>query len=67
MPTLKNCRLQHIQDILAKRKKVLLLKDVSAKRTPSWPELSVKNCYHTVITNCPHVKEYLPTLSGKEP
>ena len=66
MPTLKNCRLAHIQDILSKRKKVLLLKDVSAKKVPSWPELSVKQCYHLVIKNCPEVVAYMPSPSGKE-
>ena len=53
MPTLKNCRLKHIQDILYGRKKVLMQKDVPAKKIPSWPELSVKNCYAMIIANCP--------------
>jgi hypothetical protein len=58
--------LKHIQDILSKRKKVLLLKDVSAKKTPSWPELSVKQTYDRVTKNCPQVLEYLPDPHGKE-
>ena len=66
MPSLKNCRLQHIQDILSKRKKVLKLKNVSAKKVPSWPELSVKATYDRVTKNCPKVLEYLPTPFGKE-
>ena len=66
MPSLKNCRLQHIQDILTKKKKVLKLEDVSARIVPSWPELSVKNCYHTVVKNRPEVLEYLPDPHGKE-
>ena len=66
LPSLKQCRLSHIMAILTKRKKVLLLKDVSAKKTPSWPELSVKQCYHAVTANCPEVLEYLPDLDGKE-
>ena len=66
MPSLKNCRLQHIHDIFSKRKKILDLKDCSAKITPSWPELSVKNCYHNVVKNCPEVLEYLPDPHGKE-
>ena len=66
LPSLKNCRLQHIHDILSKRKKVLELKDCSAKITPNWPELSVKNCYPTVVKNCPEVLEYLPDPHGKE-
>jgi hypothetical protein len=53
MPSLKNCRLKHIQDILYQRKKVLLQKDVPAKKIPSWPELAVKNCYGMIKENCP--------------
>ena len=53
MPSLKNCRLKHIQDILYQRKKVLLQKDVPAKKIPSWPELAVKNCYEMIKENCP--------------
>ena len=45
---------------------MLYLKDVSAKKTPSWPELSVKNCYRTVTKNCPAVLDYLPDPHGKE-
>ena len=66
MPELKNCRLKHIQDIMYGRKKVLLLKNVSSKKVPSWPELSVKNCYSTVIQNCPEALDYLPDPHGKE-
>ena len=66
LPSLKNCRLKHIQDILSRKKKVLLLKDCSAKKTPSWPQLSVKNCYHVVTKNCPAVLDYLPDPHGLE-
>ena len=66
MPTLKNCRLKHIQDILYGRKKVLLQKDVPAKKIPSWGELSVKNCYENVIQNVPQALDYLPDPHGKE-
>ena len=66
MPSLKNCRLQHIQDILTKKKKVLKLEDCSARIVPSWSELSVKNCYPTVVKNRPEVLEYLPDPYGKE-
>ena len=48
------------------RKKVLLQKNVSSKKVPSWPELSVKNCYATVIQNCPEALDYLPDPHGKE-
>ena len=41
MPSLKNCRLKHIQDILYGRKKFLYQKDVTAKKMPSWPELAI--------------------------
>ena len=66
MPSLKNCRFAYIQDILYKRKKVLLQKDTPAKKVPMWPELSVKNCYPTVVKNNPEVLDYLPDLHGKE-
>ena len=66
MPSLKNCRLQHIQDVLSNRKKHLLLQNCSAKKVPSWPELSVKNCYQQVIQQYPAVLEYLPDPHGKE-
>ena len=42
MQTLKNTRRSHLEDILYERKKVLLQKDVPAKKVPGWPELSVK-------------------------
>ena len=48
------------------RKKVLLQKDVPAKKIPSWIELSVKNCYDTVIQNVPEALDYLPDPHGKE-
>jgi hypothetical protein len=66
MPSLKNCRLKHIQDILYKRKKVLLQKNVPAKKVPAWPELSVKQCYGIIAANCPEALDYLPDLHGKE-
>ena len=66
MPSLKNCRLKHIQDIFAGRKKVLLLEKCCAKKVPSWPEMSVKNCYPLVIENCPDITDYLPDPHGKE-
>ena len=66
MPSLKRCTLTHIHDILAKRKKVLLLKDCCFKKVPSWPELSVKACYTTVTTSTPEMLDYLPTLTGKD-
>ena len=66
MPSLKNCRLKHCQDIMYGKKKVLLQKDVPAKRIPGWPELSVKNCYGMITQNCPEALEYLPDPHGKE-
>ena len=66
MPTLKNCRLKHIQDILTKKKKVLIQEKVSAKKVPSWPELSVKNCYHEAVESLPGLLDYLPDPHGKE-
>ena len=66
MPTLKNCRLSHIQDILYGKKKVLYQKDVPAKKIPGWPELSVKNCYSMIIENCKDALDYLPEPYGKE-
>ena len=53
LPTLKNCRHKHILDILYERKKVLLQKDVPAKKIPGWPELSVKRCLPIILKNCP--------------
>ena len=66
MPSLKNCRLKHIQDILYGRKKFLYLKNVTAKKMPSWPELAVKNCYGLIMENCPQARLYLPDPHGKE-
>ena len=66
MPSLKRVTLSHIQDILSKKKKVLLLKDCCFLKVPSWPELSVKQCYEVVVINCPNVLEYLPSPTGKE-
>ena len=53
LPSLKNCSHKHIMDILHKRKKVLLQKNVPAKKIPGWPELAVKRCYSIVTNNCP--------------
>jgi hypothetical protein len=45
---------------------VLLQKNVSAKKVPSWPELSVKNCYHNAVQGLPELLNYLPDPHGKE-
>ena len=66
MPPLKATRLQHIQDILAGRKRALLQKDVPARRVPNWNELAVKFIYPKVINELPELKHYLPEPSGKK-
>ena len=66
LPSLKNCRHKHIMDILHKRKKVLLQKNVPAKKIPGWPELSVKRCYSIVTNNCPEAQQFLPDPHGLE-
>ena len=67
MPSKKKCTLRHIQDVLCKRKKVLLSSQCCHKKVPKWPELSVKECYDKITTGCPQVLEYLPTPTGKVP
>ena len=66
MPTLKNCRLQHIQDVLSKKKKVLKICETNPRPIPSWGELGVKNIYPIVIENVPEILQYLPDPHGKE-
>ena len=66
MPSQKRCTLTHIHDVLAKRKKVLILSNVCAKTVPEYPEFAVKECYEMITTSCPDVLDYLPNLTGKE-
>jgi hypothetical protein len=51
---------------LTKRKKVLFQGKVSAKKVPSWGELSVKNVYYNAVQNLPELLDYLPDPHGKE-
>ena len=53
MPSFKATRLQHIQDILAGRKKALLQREVPARHMPKWPELSVKIIYPQMLAAHP--------------
>ena len=48
LPSFKNCRLSHLQDIMYGKKKVLLTSNVTARKVPSWSELSLKRCYEPV-------------------
>ena len=66
MPEYKNCRLKFLHQILARKKKHLMRENVCQKLVPSWPELSVKRCYHNVIECCPDVLDYLPDPHGAE-
>ena len=66
MPEYKNCRLEYLHQVLARKKKHLLRSDCCQKLVPSWPELSVKRCYHNVIECCPDVLDYLPDPHGAE-
>ena len=51
---------------MTNKKKVLKIEECCHKKVPSWIELSVKRCYHTVIENCPDIGLYLPTPSKGE-
>ncbi len=62
MESFKKVRLQHIQDVLTCRKKVINSKDVPARRVPHWPELALKNVYDTIVGMHPDMKDYLPDL-----
>ena len=64
MPSLKQCRLAHIQAILSGQKKVLKQKDVPARIIPNWPQLAVKHVYDEAI-KLPNVSDYLPDPTGK--
>ena len=66
MPSLKACRLQHVQDILSGKKKHLLQKDTPSRKVPLWSELAVKNMYDQIIKLHPDVLEYLPDLQGSD-
>ena len=67
LPPYKSTRLSHLQDILYEKKKVLLLSDVSAKKVPSWPELSLKRCFALVTDSCPEILNYLPEFNENKP
>ena len=67
LPPFKNTRLSHLQDILYKKKKVLLLSDVTAKKVPNWPELSLKRCFTMVTESCPEILNYLPDFNENKP
>ncbi len=62
MESFKKVRLQHIQDVLTGRKRVIDSKDVPARRVPHWPELALKNVYDTIVGMHPDMKDYLPDL-----
>ena len=66
MPSQKRTTLTHIQDIMNKRKKVLIITECCHKRVPGWPELSVKECYGMITQGCPEVINYLPDITGKQ-
>ena len=63
MPSLKETRLQHIQDVLSGKKKVLRQKEVPARKMPNWPQLAVKIIYPQAIEKHPDLLEYLPVPS----
>jgi hypothetical protein len=65
MPSLKETRLQHIQDVLSGKKKVLRQKEVPARKMPNWPQLAVKIIYPQAIEKHPDLLEYLPDPTGK--
>ena len=65
MPSLKQCRLSHLQAILSNKKKVLLQKNVPARKVPNWPQLAVKHVYEPAKL-LPNVSDYLPDPTGKE-
>ena len=65
MPSFKATRLQHIQDILAGRKKALLQREVPARHMPKWPELSVKIIYPQMLAAHPDLAQYLPDPQGR--
>jgi hypothetical protein len=66
MPTLKECRLSFLQDILKGKKKGKLAKDVPARKVPTWPELAMKLIYPQVIERHPDLLEYLPEVTGNQ-
>ena len=66
LPSLKATRLQHLQDIMCQKKKVLKQKDVPARKIPHWPQLAVKLIYPQVAKMVPDLLDYLPDLQGKD-
>ena len=66
MPTLKGTRLQHIQDLLCKKKKALLQKDVPSRKVPQWPQLAMNRVYDQIIELHPGIIEYLPSPSCED-
>ena len=50
---------------MAQKKKVLLQKDVPARKVPHWPQLAVKLIYPQVAKIVPEFLEYMPDLQGK--
>ena len=60
MPILKGTRLQHIQDLLCKKKKALLQKDVPARKVPMWPQLAIKRVFDQIIALHPDHMTFLP-------
>ena len=66
LPSLKATRLQHLQDIMCSKKKVLRQKDVPARKIPQWPQLAVKLIYPQVAKMVPDILDYLPDLQGKD-
>ena len=66
MPTLKGTRLQHIQDILCKKKKALLQKNVPAHKVPMWPQLAMNRVFDQIIALHPDLHDYLPEPTSED-
>ena len=66
MPTLKGTRLQHIQDLLCKKKKALLQKDVPARKVPMWPQLAMNRVFDQIIALHPDLHDYLPEPTSED-
>ena len=65
LPSLKQTRLSHLQDILSGKKKALRQTQVPARTVPNWPQLAVKHHYDVAV-KLQGVADYLPEPTGKD-
>jgi len=64
LPTLRNCTLEFLKEILAGQKKYFLLSEIAMIRVPLCPEITVERILK-LVKDHKEVMNYLPDISDK--